>query len=155
MAFYIREPVDYVDGREAGVAELIVEQRVFLHEVLDSFLSLKELSFKERRDRTSELEFYDALMYKPWKCLSLERLKMEGGIYDVWDRKALIPGGLIGGGGWRIDNKEWGRENNIRPNYGLLRRFLSHVSLLPRLSTVRAAGLTCVRNTDVPLKIGG
>ncbi|KAG0283584.1 hypothetical protein BGZ96_012023 [Linnemannia gamsii] len=149
VAFYIREPVDYVNGREAGVAELIVEQMVFLQEVLDSFLSLKELSFKDRRDRTSELEFYDALMHRPWNCLSLERLKLEGGIYDVWDREALVPGRPFGGGGWRIDRKELGRAKNIRLNYGLLRRLLRHVSALPRLSTVRAVGLTCVRNADL------
>ncbi|KAG0279543.1 hypothetical protein BGZ97_009560, partial [Linnemannia gamsii] len=61
VAFYIREPVVYVDGYEAGSAEVIVKQMAFLQEVVDLFLNIQDFSFKDSRDRTGELEFYDAL----------------------------------------------------------------------------------------------
>ncbi|KAF9152648.1 hypothetical protein BG015_004927 [Linnemannia schmuckeri] len=150
VAFYIREPVNYVNGREAGAAQLAAEEMRFLQEVVDSFLSLKVLSFYEWRERTSEFEFYDALMNKPWKCLSLEQLELFGGIHDVCQQEVLVAPGKLFGGGWRrifMDGDQIGKEI-ARPDYGLLRRFIRHVSPLPRLRTMKAVRITCVRNVD-------
>ncbi|KAG9064791.1 hypothetical protein KI688_003050 [Linnemannia hyalina] len=87
VSFHIREPVDYVNGREVWAPQVAVEQMRFLQEVADSFLSLGELSFYEKRVRTTEFEFYDALMYRPWKGLNLERLELFGGAYDMSQRE--------------------------------------------------------------------
>lgn len=150
VTFYIREPIDYVNGREVGAAQLAAEQMRFLQEVVNSFLSLKELSFYEGRERTSELEFYDALMYRPWKCLNLERLELFGGVHDVSQREVLVAPGEVFGGGWRriFTDEDKIRKEVTSPDYGLLRRFIRHVSPLPRLGTMKAVRVTCVRNID-------
>ncbi|KAK3837847.1 MAG: hypothetical protein JOS17DRAFT_376052 [Linnemannia elongata] len=149
VTFYIREPVDYVNGREARAAQLVAEQMRFLQAV-DSFLNLKVLSFYEGRERTSELEFYDALMYRPWKCLNLERLELYGGIHDVSQREVLGTPGKVFVGGWRrifTDEDQLGKDV-ASPDYGLLRRIIRHMSSLPRFGAMKAVRVTCVRNID-------
>ncbi|KAF9141885.1 hypothetical protein BGX30_003888 [Mortierella sp. GBA39] len=122
-------------------------QTKFLQEVVDSFLSLRLLVFRDFRQRSSQADFADTMMERPWRCDRLEELQLVVGILER--RKDLemeyFEPGRVFAHGWRVSMDVPVDRTYLKPNYVLFERFLNHVSSLPVLRKMTALRVDCVR----------
>ncbi|KAG0053684.1 hypothetical protein BGZ89_002858 [Linnemannia elongata] len=122
-------------------------QTKFLQEVVDSFLFLRSLAFRDFRQRSSQADFAETMMEQPWRCDRLEELQLVVGILergkDV-EMECFEPGRVFAHG-WRVPMDVPVDRTYLKPNYVLFERFLDHVSVLPVLRKMTALRVDCVR----------
>lgn len=120
-------------------------QTRFLQEVIDSFLSLRTLAF---RQKVEQAPFARMMMEIPWRCDRLEELQLVVGTMEQHRRlemEYLEPGRAFAHG-WRIPLDARVDIEYFKPDYELFEKFLDHVSLsLPKLRKLSALRVNCVR----------
>lgn len=122
-------------------------QTNFLQEVVDSFLSLRLLVFRDFRQMISQADFAEKMMERPWRCDRLEELQLVVGILDRGkdvEMECFQPGRVFAHG-WRVPMDVPVDRTYLKPNYVLFERFLDHVSMLPVLRKMNALRVDCVR----------
>ncbi|KAK3837848.1 MAG: hypothetical protein JOS17DRAFT_786953 [Linnemannia elongata] len=122
-------------------------QTNFLQEVVDSFLSLRLLVFRDFRQLISQADFAETMMERPWRCDRLEELQLVVGIMDRGkdvEMECYEPGRVFAHG-WRVPMDVPVDRTYLKPNYVLFEQFLDHVSVLPVLRKMTALRVDCVR----------